>query len=360
MSWLFKELIAIALGSKVGLTRHPSDSEWEEVYHEAEKQALIGILFSAVEKLNKEDKTMMPPKPLFFQWLSMAMQIETQNKKMDYAADQLTRIFKAGGLRSCVLKGQGIARLYPQPERRQSGDIDLWVEGGRNRILFFLKDSFFGKGQVVIHHVDTCIIDGVESEIHFIPVYACNPFLHHKLYKFFKKNADAQFSNFDEILGFSYPTLSFNAVYILAHIYMHFLYEGIGLRQIVDYYFVLTHLSEKEKEQAHKDIKSVGLFKFSGAVMYVLKAICGLNLEQMITEPDEKRGTLLLNEIIKSGNFGKYDDSLGDRDENEIISFNLIALKRQLRFVQYYPMDVFFIPIFKVFHWFWRKRKGYL
>ena len=244
--------------------------------------------------------------------------------------------------------------------RRQPGDIDLWVEGGRESVLKFLKDSFLGIGQVVIHHVDARIIEGVETEIHFIPVYACNPFLHQRLQRFFRQHADEQFSNIDKDLGFAYPPLRFNAVYILAHIYMHFLYEGIGLRQIVDYYYVLKNLDDEGKRQAASDIKKVGLLKFAGAVMFVLQRVCGMDDNSMVTKPDEKRGKLLLDEIMMSGNFGKYDDRLKNRDAKNLVLFNLVALKRQLRFLRYYPMDIISIPFFKVWHWRWRKTKGYL
>lgn len=354
---LFFELLKVALGARLCLSNVPTEEEWSEAYDMASKQAVVGMMISGIEKLPSEQK---PSQEILLQWIGEVMQIESQNKQLDYAAEHLTRIFKTGGFRSCVLKGQGIARLYPQPERRQSGDIDLWVEGGRDKVLKYLKQNLLGTGQVVIHHVDAYLIEGVQSEIHFKPVFACNPILHHRLQKFFKKNADAQFLNSDGKLGFSYPTLSFNAVYILAHIYMHFLYEGIGLRQIVDYFYVINHLSEKEREQARIDIKAVGLNKIAGAVTYVLETVCGMDHGLAITKPDEKRGKVLLDEIIKSGNFGKYDEELENRDEDNLIRFNLVALKRQLRFLRYYPMDVISIPLFKIGHWFWRKYNGYL
>lgn len=356
----FVELIQVALGIRSSLSTHLSKDDWQDVCHLAEKHALLGLLFSAIEKLNEKDRTAMPPQPLLYQWMGLVLNTENQNKRLNEAAEQLTRIFKSGGLRSCVLKGQGIAKLYPQPLRRQPGDIDLWVEGGRERVLQFLKDSFFGLGPVVIHHVDTRIINGVETEIHFIPVYACNPFLHRRLQRFFMLHADEQFSNIDKELGFAYPTLRFNAVYILAHIYMHFLYEGIGLRQIVDYYYVVKNLDDEGRNQATSDIKKVGLLKFAGAVMYVLQRVCGMDDGSLVTRADDKRGELLLNEIMRSGNFGKFDNRLKNRKEEDLIRFNLVALKRQLRFFRYYPMDIISIPFFKVWHWCWRKWKGYL
>ena len=357
---LFFELIQIALGNRSELSNIPSEQEWEEVYLMAEKQALVGLLLSAIEVLNHKGHNVKPPQMLFLQILGEVLQIEPENKKVDEAAALLTRLFKDGGYRTCVLKGQGIARLYPQPYRRQPGDVDLWVEGGRDKILKFVTNSYWGIGHVVIHHVDVRVIDGVATEIHFIPCYSCNPMLHWKLQRFFKRHSDKQFSNFDKTVGFAYPTLRFNAVYLLSHIYMHFLYEGIGLRQMVDYYYVLKNLNEEDRRQATADIKEVGLLKFAGAVMFVLQRVCGMDDNSLVTKPDDKRGELLSDEIMRSGNFGKYDDRLKNRDDKNLVLFNLVALKRQLRFLRYYPMDIISIPFFKVWHWCWRKTKGYL
>lgn len=356
----FIELIQVALGTRTELSRIPSENDWQQIYDTAAKQSLVGIVLGGIEELRAKGFEVNIPKVLLLQWIGEVQMIEQQNKKLNEAAEHLTRIFKNGGLRCCVLKGQGVARFYHQPLRRQPGDIDLWVEGGRERVLKFLKDSYFELGQVVIHHVDVRIIDGVETEIHYIPVYACSPFLHHRLQRFFRQHAEEQFSNIDKSLGFAYPSLRFNAVYILAHIYMHFLYEGIGLRQIVDYYYVLKNLDDESRNQATYDIKKAGLLKFAGAVMFVLQRVCGMDDNSLVTKPDDKRGELLLNEIMLSGNFGKYDDRLKNRNDKNLVLFNLVALKRQLRFLRYYPMDIISIPFFKVWHWCWRKCKGYL
>ena len=141
---------------------------------------------------------------------------------------------------------------------------------------------------------------------------------------------------------------------------MHFLYEGIGLRQLIDYYYVLNALTKEQREQATDDIKRSGLTKIAGAVMFVLSEVCNMKEELMIAKPDNKRGTLLLSEIERSGNFGKYDERLKNRDGSNRILFNVVALKRQLRFLKYFPMDVISIPFFKTGHWCWRKMKGYL
>ena len=357
---LFYELLQIAIGTKAGLNRKPADNDWWEAYQMASKQSLVGLLFSAVEKINAQDASLKPPIDLFYQWYGEVAEIEQRNKELNISAHQLYNLFKKDGYRSCVLKGQGVAQLYPNPERRQPGDIDLWVEGKRDDTVRYLRECGYEMGDVVIHHVDTKILDGVDTEIHFIPGYSYNPFLHYKMQKFFRKFASEQFGNYDEKVGFAHPTLRFNAVYILSHIYMHFLYEGIGLRQVIDYYYVLGNMNDEERKQVRRDISNVGLEKFAGAVMYVLAETCAIPEAMMIAAPKNRHGELLLREIFMGGNFGKYDERLCNRNADNLISYGFASFKRQITLIKDYPMEIICVPFWKCTHWLWRKYKGYL
>ena len=252
MMGLFVELIQVALGTRTELSRIPSENEWEQIYDTAAKQSLVGVVLSGIEAIRAKNVELSVPKVLLLQWIGEVQVIEQQNKKLNEAAEHLTSIFKNGGLRSCVLKGQGVTRSYDVrckksdvrgknseqssdssrvqefkgsqdllneramletsgslSLRRQPGDIDLWVEGGREKVLQFLKSSCLKTGTVVIHHVDTSIIDGVETEVHFLPSYSYNYLRYIKYKKFFKEEANQQFDHFDEQVGFAYPTNRF-------------------------------------------------------------------------------------------------------------------------------------------------------
>lgn len=354
---LLFELIQVALKNRQGLSTIPSKEEWHALYEEGKRHSILGLLLCGIEILPEDQR---PSQELVLQWIGIVVQIETQNKMLNNAANQLTRIFRAGSLRSCVLKGQGIAQLYKEPLRRQSGDIDLWVEGGRDKILEFLKDSFFGTGQIVIHHVDARIIDGVESEIHFMPGFTFNPYNHWRLQKFYHYEAEKQFNNYNKDLGFSYPTNSLNVVYILSHIYIHYLKQGIGLRQIIDYYYVLEGLSEQERIQGVKDIKECGLGKIAGAVMYVLQQVCGSSDDSLLLPPNKRRGEKMLADILKGGNFGHYSEKYSERAQYGFLKYNLVAFKRSLSLFWYYPSEVICIPFWKVWHHAWRLKEDYI
>lgn len=137
---LFFELLQVSVGTRDQLSKIPTEGDWSRLYEESVRQSLVGIVFVGIEKLYRKNAAIRPQTPLFYQWLGSVLQIEQRNKALDLAASQLSDQFKHRGLRGCVLKGQGLARLYPAPLRRQPGDIDLWIEGSRESTLRFLKD----------------------------------------------------------------------------------------------------------------------------------------------------------------------------------------------------------------------------
>ena len=332
-------------------------TDWSEVYRLATEQSVLGLVLAGLEH-----SYIKPPKLLLLQWIGEVQMIEQQNKKLNEAAEHLTRIFKKGGLRSCVLKGQGVARLYDRSLslRRQPGDIDLWVEGGREKVLQFLKSSCLKIGTVVIHHVDASIIDGVETEVHFLPSYSYNYLRYIKYKQFFKEEANQQFDHFDEQVGFAYPTNRFNAVYLMLHIFRHVFHEGIGLRQLMDYYFVLIHLTDEERKWAYGKLKWLGLGKVTSAVMYVMKAVFLMDDKYLLCYPSEKTGQYLLEEILAGGNFGKFGEQYESAHSGSSFNLYLKNLKRLGKVYSLCPSEVLWAPIWKPTHWMWRKWKGYV
>lgn len=170
---LFQELVLISLGKRDRFSRRLTDADWALLYKEAQRQSLVGVLLTGVEKVVALGET----KPKFLiQWIAQGMALESRNRLLDVRCKEITDIFRELGLRSCVLKGQGVARLYPNPLRRQCGDIDLWVEGNRDEIYKVLKAKW-KIGETVVHHADVEVFPDALTEIHFIPSFTYSPFL---------------------------------------------------------------------------------------------------------------------------------------------------------------------------------------
>lgn len=197
-------------------------------------------------------------------------------------------------------------------------------------------------------------------ELHFFPCSMNNPIYHARLQKWFRRNADLQCSHIvglpDGAGDIAIPTSAFNVVYQLCHLYHHFFDEGIGMRQIIDYYYVVSMLNVNCEMLTWlpKDLKHLGLWKFARAVMYVLHEALGLSEEKMIAPMDEKRGKLLLAEILNGGNFGQHFTKYGHFTQQGMAKKYFLKIWRNMHFVRYYPAEALSEPIFRTWHFFWR------
>ena len=337
---------------------------WLNLYSFASKQAILGFCFNGIESLSKEKSEELKKNPigrdLLMTWMGAAQQIRRQNMKVNTVASKLFSGLREDGFKCCILKGQGNALMYPNPYSRTPGDIDVWVNASREDITEYAKCHLKLEDDIRFHHLETTM-DGVPVELHFFPGIMNNPIYNARLQKWFKRNADLQCSNVvnlpDGIGEIAIPTTAFNVVYQLTHLYHHFFDEGIGMRQIVDYYFVVNNDELLViRDTLQKELKHLGLWKFAGAVMYVLHEALGLSEEKMIAPMDEKRGKLLLAEILNGGNFGKHFTKYGGFTHQSMGKKYFLKIWRNMHFVRYYPAEALSEPIFRTWHFFWRMK----
>ena len=447
----FFAFLRYCLGYKRDMSRVVVGMNWQELYSFASKQALLGLCFEGIERLGKEYPEELKQNPigreLLMNWMGKAQQIRRQNMKVNAVAGKLFSILREDGLRCCVLKGQGNALMYPNPYSRTPGDIDVWIDASRERIMEYTQKKFELGDDIRLQHLETSL-DGVPVELHFFPCSMNNPIYHTRLQKWFRRNADLQCSNVvslpDGAGDIAIPTSPFNVVYQLCHLYHHFFDEGIGMRQIVDYYYVVcdfykvyqnsskTHPSSltlkggstsppspfsseggdvtalrcseplRSKDGGpskvspgcagwdrldgsgdmssvsgssasgsstavtssastaldvvQRDLKHLGLWKFAGAVMYVLHEVLGLSEEKMIAPIDVKRGKLLLAEILNGGNFGQHFTKYAGFTQQGMAKKYFLKIWRNMHFVRYYPAEALSEPIFRTWHFFWRMK----
>lgn len=342
--------------------RSLSPEEWEALFALARKQALIGICFHGIERL---PQAVRPGKALLMRWWALTQQIEERNRVMDERTGEVCRYFEEAGFRVCVLKGQGNARMYPEPLRRQSGDVDVWVVDGTLKSRGDLRDSrwcvlhYILKQYPDVHykplHADYPMWKDTPVEVHFYPSYLKAPLSMHRLLHFFASASDAQFSNRVTLGGqeVSVPTVGFNLVFQLCHIFEHFITQGVGLRQVVDYYYLLLHATETDRREAMAVIRNIHFADFTGALMWVLGEVTRLDCSKMLVQPDEKKGRVLLAEILAGGNFGQYESRYWRRDSSQLHRY-VQKVRRLSHFVWTYPREVFWDPWFRIEQWLWR------
>ena len=448
------------------MSRVITGMDWQELYSFASKQALLGLCFDGIERLGKEYPEELKQNPigreLLMTWMGKAQQIRRQNRKVNIVASKLFSMLREDGMRCCILKGQGNALMYPNPYSRTPGDIDVWTHASRERIMEYAQKKFELGDDIRLQHLETSL-DGVPVELHFFPCSMNNPIYHARLQKWFRRNADLQCSHIvglsDEAGDIAIPTTAFNVIYQLTHLYHHFFDEGIGMRQIIDYFLVVNDFSKNvflnndlsnhpvnfsnhpvplSKEGStfspspsssgsgdvtapsrcseplrskdggpskvspdcagwdrldaigaskvspdcagwdrlaiegdnsatavtssastalvvvQRELKYLGLWKFAGAVMYVLHEALGLPEEKMIAPMNEKRGKLLLAEILNGGNFGRHFTKYRHFTQQGMAKKYFLKIWRNMHFVRYYPAEALSEPIFRTWHFFWR------
>ena len=352
------------LGDKGNISRVIAGMDWQELYSFASKQALLGLCFDGIERLGEEYPEELRRNPigreLLMTWMGKAQQIRRQNMKVNAVAGKLFSMLREDGLRCCVLKGQGNALMYPNAYSRNPGDIDVWVNTSREQITEYAKKYFELGDDIRYQHIETSV-DGVPVELHFFPCSMNNPIYHARLQKWFKRNADLQCSNVvslpDGIGEIAIPTTAFNVIYQLTHLYHHFFDEGIGMRQIIDYYYVVNNDELLViRDTLQRELKHLGLWNFARAVMFVLHKTLGLSEEKMIAPMDEKRGKLLLAEILNGGNFGQHFTKYGGFTHQSMGKKYFLKIWRNMHFVRYYPAEALCEPFFRTWHFFWRMK----
>ena len=373
---IFFDFLRFCIGSAKEIPGSLKEVDWKELYAIAKKQALLGVLFYGIRQLPKE---LAPEQKLLMQWMVMAEMIRKQNIRLFQDSVKVCQNFENEGFANCILKGQGNALLYPDPYMRTPGDIDIYLTGGRKRVMQYINKVC--PNQVMrYHHVDFPVMK-TAIEVHFTPSYMFFPIHNSRMQKWFKEVMGEQ-CNHRVSLPDGYgeihvPQVSFNVIYILSHLYRHIFTEGIGLRQLLDYYFVLvkwhtdlTNLTDSNKslpqmtqinidvDALRHELKYLGLWKFAGAVMYVLHEALGLPEAKMIAPIDVNEGRFLLAEIMQGGNFGQYDTRLGSKENEGKLHRYLRMSLRNLRFVKHYPTEALSEPLFRTWFALWKKIHG--
>ena len=409
---IFFDFLRFCISSAKEIPGSLKEADWKELYAIAKKQCLVGVLFDGIKKLPAEHVWMK--KEFLLQWMAESQMLEKANVRLNDVAIQVSEWFRKKGFRTCILKGQGNALMYPNPYSRTPGDIDIWVEGGDKRVISFVR-SISPHEKACYHHIEFPSYKGVEIEVHYRPSFLLCFWHNRKLQKYYERVKEEQFSH-RVMLGeqgeIAIPTVEFNLIFQLTHIYAHLMNEGIGLRQLLDYYFVLCDFNKVYQNFSNpsvslskgsstfspspsssgsgdvtalrcseplrykvggpskvspdcagwdrlgvvqKELKELGLWKFAGAIMYIMQEVFGMPVSRLIVPPNEKYGRFVLNEVLEAGNFGKHDAR--NRFGRSQLGHNLQRVYRDMRLVRYFPAEALSEPLFRVWHFFWRKSR---
>ena len=362
---LFYQLLRMALGRQVCLPHTPNEQEWKALYELAKKQSLIGVCFAGVQKLQTQRQE--PPEMTYLTWMGMAAKIQQRNEVVSRQCVELQGQLAADGFRSCVLKGQGVGALYRVHENdndnnqsssdlsmlRQSGDIDVWVDTDEEGALRWVK-KYQRELDFDYKHVHLDVLEGTSVEVHYRPSTSRVPWYMKRVEHFTREkacwtNAVALGDGMVNV-----PSLEFNLVFILQHIFVHLFAEEMTLKQYLDYYFVLkqAHVEGADVQEAYRWMLRMGMGSFAKATMWLLREVFGMPEEWVICEADADEGRFLLDRVMAKEQKAK-------KGEHGSVRWHLSVFwaqqSKNLHLLTHYPLEVLFSPIWLARHFFWKR-----
>lgn len=339
---LFLELVQVALGTRTVLSHNLTELDWLILFEKSKKQAVASFVLSAVDKLTENN--VKPPKHIIYEWIGIGEKTAIQNNVANRRCAEISKIFEDVGFRSCILKGQGNAQLYDNYLSRSPGDIDIWIDADRQSIRRFVVQRYPNTEDSELH-IEFPVFDDVPVEVHYRPTISRSYKYNKRLQEYYDQWGDACFQNAVQLGDgrVNVPVPEFNVVMQLSHVMNHFFEEGIGLRQIIDLFYLLKKTSF-DRPQMGITLRHLGMDRFTGAVMWVLHNELGLEENYLVVKPDRRRGQLLIKDILAGGNFGRYDN----RNEKRLYSKSPLAYKivRNMKYAWLYPMESFLSPAF--------------
>ena len=348
----FRNLLLISLGRETSFRKDPDPKDWAVMFRMARRQALLGVCYEGICRVPDYQK---PPPSILESWRRLTEMIANVYHLHLRRTEEMKGIMDELGFHGCLLKGTSLSSLYPVPERRMCGDIDVWVAGTHASILKTLREAGYHPFDIIYQECKVDFFPDVEIEIHFHPAKMYNPFLNARLQRYLEKESPIR----DDVTLTS-PNARFNAVFCMAHMFHHYLESGIGLRQMMDYYYTLLVLDPADREPVMKALKKLGMGRFTAAMMESLRFNFGLEEEYYLCAPAPKLGRKLMEEAISGGNFGVGDRrNYQKRNESRLHRF-FRKSSRVLSHLGQYPREVIWAPYARLKHYFDRLFKGYL
>lgn len=308
---VFEELL------RAGLWGTPLSERWKELQEEdwkqvlwlARQQTVQGLVFDGLQVI----KDAPALEKLMFGLTVQVIRIEQLNKLLDRTASHFSEQLRENGVQAVLLKGQGVATLYPHPKRRQCGDIDLFVgveQFERAKQLFQKWGYPVELEQMGDKHLKVIEKNGINLDIHWITTMPLSPKLDKPL-RLWEQTVFREQREYVSLDGIKVqvPPPQFNAIFLFMHMFNHFMSEGVSYRQVCDWGLSLRDERVRQNHSLlEKYIRQYDLVQPWKVFSYVAVHRLGFNaVDFPLYQGDcKQKAEVVLRRIYEGGNFGKY------------------------------------------------------
>ena len=310
--------------------------EWDELINLGYKQTVICFIAKACLRHPKVDEIPTDIRDEFEAVLEENAKIHECHNAI---LIELFTKFEEQGLHPILLKGQGIAQMYPEPELRQCGDIDLYFspeEYEKAKVFIFTLDINAKQEKETYKHYGTSY-KGIDVELHRHICNFPNPFVNKKFQEWTLEEMKSPSSVVIAGNDVSVSSPIYGLISSFAHMWHHFENEDASLRQLCD----IEMMYEYWKKNADLSLLEGKLNKFD-LLRYWCIIICLWDkfLQDSLTGNKiryAKQAYLILSFIFLNGGFRHGRSCVNHK--NMMIEKIKIRYNRVLgRYIKYYPI----------------------
>ena len=320
--------------------------DWDALYRLSREQTVVPLVGDGINRLPKEFLPKNQPK-LLDPFLGNMMSTAKRNRSLDTFIPKLFNALQ--GIPTVLVKGQSLAQDYPDPARRQPGDIDLLLLPSSYDAA---KAVLLPKASVVLEEKRSIWHQGmrfksVEVELHGSISTLMSRKLDQKLAALLEELFDGRSFPVVTLDGAEIPVPDpgFNAVYIFVHFLQHYWAGGVGLRQLVDWMtFVSVHKRDIHPVILEKRLEDLGLMHlwkvFTGFAQEYLG--CPVEKLPLASAPDSRKNARIWRYIRRCGNFGKNVDRKREKEPylvRKVHSFWRLVVADRLRHFSVFPKE---------------------
>ena len=218
-----------------------TNEEWQLCYDNALRQQVLAMMFPVVSSLPKEQR---PPFELWSRWMAYTQHTAARARHKQEVVKKIGKWLAEEGLTTTIIKGFSLASLYPQPDLRECGDIDIYSGEDYDKVNACFEKHGLNIWRADGHHVHINI-DGISVEHHFA--------LHNSRVRNGMEGPTEVLQRLaandrrpTSLPGICFPNPTFTALFTAWHAHKHFLSEKIELRHVIDWTLALRQLSDSE------------------------------------------------------------------------------------------------------------------
>ena len=255
------DFIKSGVGKEVPIIQTGS-TNWEALFTIAQNHGIAAFVFDGINKCFEKGIKIDIDFRTKMEWIGLTQQIEQRYRQYEKNIKKLGAFYREYGIRMMVLKGYGLAQNYPIPCHRPCGDVDIYLFGEQEKADKLLQEKL-GVTIDNSHHHHTVFRfkdETVENHYDFLNVHVrpSNKRIEEKLKKL--ANIDDNDNLDDNII---YPSVEFNAIYLIRHCAGHFASTEMNVRQILDWgFFMEKHNQEINWDEYIPYIKQEGMYRF--------------------------------------------------------------------------------------------------